>query len=224
MMLKMFRPMRLLRSRWLRPHAGLLLRRHLWHATPRGVAIGLACGVFFGILVPFGQILIAVLVAALLRGNLLIAAAGTLVTNPLTVPFVYLGAHRLGRWMFEWTSWSPGADIEAGVAAAARASESLWAQWRHFDFGTATLHLATGLATCAVAGGILAYAIGFFAICWHQQRRRAGSPATSADTSQATSQATLQATLQATSADTSADASSGASSTPSTTAPTAPRS
>jgi uncharacterized protein (DUF2062 family) len=176
MMLKMFRPMRLLRSRWLRPHAGLLLRRSLWHATPRGVAVGLACGVFFGILIPFGQILVAMLAAALLRGNLFLAATGTLITNPLTAPFVYLGAHRLGRRMFEWTSWSPGAEVEAGVAAAARASESFWAQVAHFDFGTATLHLITGLTTCAVAGGILAYAIGFLAIRWHQQRRQVAPP------------------------------------------------
>lgn len=168
MMLKMLRPMRLLRSRWLRPHAGLLLRRALWQATPRGVAIGLACGVFFGILIPFGQMLVAILVAALLRGNLFIAAAGTLVTNPLTAPFVYLGAHRLGRWMLDW---SPQAEIEATVEAATRASESFWSQLTNFDFGTATLHLATGLTVCAVVSGVLAYAIGFFAIQWRQRNR-----------------------------------------------------
>lgn len=168
MMLKMLRPMRLLRSRWLRPHAGLLLRRSLWQPTPRGVAIGLACGVFFGILIPFGQMLVAILAAALLRGNLFVAAAGTLVTNPLTAPFVYLGAHRLGRWMFDW---SPQAEIEATVAAAARASESLWSQLKNFDFGTATLYLAAGLTACAVVGGLLAYVIGYYAIQWRQRRR-----------------------------------------------------
>ncbi|ALS61211.2 hypothetical protein AT302_16935 [Pandoraea norimbergensis] len=168
MMLKMLRPMRLLRSRWLRPHAGLLLRRSLWQATPRGVAIGLACGVFFGILFPVGQILVALLAAAFLRGNLFIAAAGTFITNPLTVPFVYLGAHRLGRWMLEW---SPREEIEAGVAAATRASEGLWTQVTNFDFGAATLHLATGLATSACVSAALAYVIGFFAIRWHQQRK-----------------------------------------------------
>lgn len=177
MMLKMLRPMRLLRSRWLRPHAGLLLRRSLWQATPRGVAIGLACGVFFGILIPFGQMFVAIFAAALLRGNLAVAALGTLVTNPLTVPLVYLGAHRLGRWMFEW---SPHAEIEATVAAAARASESLWAQLTTLDFGTATLHLGTGLVACATAGGVLAYAIGFVAIRWHQRRRAVNAASSTA--------------------------------------------
>ncbi|WP_174994816.1 DUF2062 domain-containing protein [Pandoraea anhela] len=164
----MLRPMRLLRSRWLRPHAGMLLRRSLWQATPRGVAIGLACGVFFGFLLPVAQMPVAILVAAFLRGNLFLATTGTLITNPLTVPFVYLGAHRLGRWMLDW---SPKAEFEATVAAAAHASESFWTQLLHFDFGTATLHLGAGLAAFAVVGGVLAYVIGFFAIHWHQQRR-----------------------------------------------------
>lgn len=177
MMLKMLRPMRLLRSRWLRPHAGLLLRRALWQATPHGVAIGLACGVFFGILIPFGQMLVAILAAALLRGNLFLAAVGTLVTNPLTAPFVYWGAHRLGRWMFEWP---PQAEIEATVAAATQARESLWTQLMNLDFGTATLHLATGLAACAVAGGALAYVIGFCAIRWHE-RCRPGTTVSASD-------------------------------------------
>lgn len=168
MMLKMLRPMRLLRSRWLRPHAGLLLRRSLWQPTPRGVGIGLACGVFFGILIPFGQMLVAILAAALLRGNLFLAALGTLITNPLTVPFVYVGAHRLGRWMFDG---SPQAEIDATVAAAAQVSETFWSQLTSFDFGTATLHLATGLTACAVIGGALAYVIGYFAIQWRQRRR-----------------------------------------------------
>ncbi|WP_167362700.1 DUF2062 domain-containing protein [Pandoraea faecigallinarum] len=164
----MLHPMRLLRSRWLRPHAGLLLRRSLWQATPRGVAVGLACGVFFGILIPFAQMPVAILVAALLRGNLFLATMGTLITNPLTVPFVYLGAHRVGRWLLDW---SPKADIEATVAAAAQASESFWTQLTHFDFGAATLHLCAGLAAFAVVGGVMAYVIGFFAIRWQQQRR-----------------------------------------------------
>ncbi|MFJ2993605.1 DUF2062 domain-containing protein [Pandoraea sp. NPDC087047] len=169
--------MRLLRSRWLRPHAGLLLRRSLWHPTPRGVAIGLACGVFFGILIPFAQMPVAMLAAAMLRGNLFLAVMGTLITNPLTVPFVYLGAHRVGRWMLDW---SPRAEIEATVSAAAHASESFWTQLKNFDFGSATLHLCVGLSAFAVVGGLLAYGIGYFAIRWRERRRPASATAASA--------------------------------------------
>ncbi|APD11321.1 hypothetical protein UC34_25350 [Pandoraea vervacti] len=170
MMLKMLRPMRLLRSRLLRPHAGVLLRRSLWQATPQGVAMGLACGVFFGILIPVAQMPVAILVAALLRGNLFLATMGTLITNPLTVPFVYLGAHHVGRWLLDWSS---GAEIEATVAAAGQVGESFWTKLTNFDFGAATLHLGAGLATFAIAGGMLAYVLGFFAIRWQQHRRAA---------------------------------------------------
>ena len=178
MMLKMLRPMRLLRSRWLRPHAALLLRRSLWQPTPRGVAIGLACGVFFGFLIPFAQMPVAMLVAAVLRGNLFLAVMGTLITNPLTVPFVYLGAHHVGRWMLDWSPKAEIEAIEATVSAAAHVSESVWTQLKNFDFGAATLYLCAGLTAFAVVGGALAYAIGYFAIRWREQRRPAPVAAT----------------------------------------------
>ncbi|GAB3630608.1 hypothetical protein PTE30175_03257 [Pandoraea terrae] len=167
-MLKILRPMRLLRSRWLRPHARALLRRSLWQITPRAVALGLACGVFFGVLIPVGQIFVAMLAAAMLRGNLLVAAAGTFITNPLTLPFVYIGAHKLGGWMMSW--WRPG-DLEATVAAAARAGEAAIASLGRFDVGAATMHLLVGLTTCAIAGALLAYGLGFAVIAIRQRRQ-----------------------------------------------------
>jgi len=168
-MLKMLRPMRLLRSRWLRPHADTLLQRTLWQLTPRGVAIGLSCGVFFGILLPVGQIFVALLGAAMLRGNLLVAAAGTFITNPLTVPFVYLGAHKLGQWML---TWARPVELESAMAAATRAGEAAVASLSQFDIGAATLCLVVGLTTSAVVAAALAYGLGF-AIVTLQQRWRA---------------------------------------------------
>ena len=63
-------------------------------------ARGLAVGVFFGCYPFFGlQIVISVAIAGLVRGNHLLAAAGTLVSNPLTyVPlywFNYIVGDRL---------------------------------------------------------------------------------------------------------------------------------
>lgn len=165
--------MRLLRSRWLRPHAPRLLQRGLWRVTPRGVAIGLAVGVFFGILVPFGQMFVALLAAALLRGNLALAVAGTLVTNPLTVPFVYVGAHRVGKWLLTWT---PQQELDATVAAATQAKESLLAQLANLDFGAATLHLLCGLTVFAIVGAVLAYGAGFAAIAWRERRTAVPGP------------------------------------------------
>jgi len=43
-----------------------------------------------------GQIPLAVVIAIPLRANILVAVTATLVTNPITFPFIYLLAHRLG--------------------------------------------------------------------------------------------------------------------------------
>ena len=37
--------------------------------------------------------------ATILRLNVPVAVAGSLLTNPLTMPFVYLGSYAIGRWV-----------------------------------------------------------------------------------------------------------------------------
>jgi len=58
--------------------------------------MGLAIGLFFGLLVPLAQILFAVVFAVLLRANLPVAVVSTLVTNPFTFAPIYFLAYRLG--------------------------------------------------------------------------------------------------------------------------------
>lgn len=65
--------------RWLGPS---LHHPRLWHISRRGVAMGLAVGVFFGLLIPVVQI----------------PAAATLITNPVTFVPVYYAAYHLGAW------------------------------------------------------------------------------------------------------------------------------
>ena len=81
---------------WLGP---ALQHPRLWHLTRRGVALGVAVGLFFGLLVPVGQILFAAAFAVMLRANLPVAAVSTLVTNPLTFAPIYFAAYRLGHWL-----------------------------------------------------------------------------------------------------------------------------
>lgn len=64
-------------------------------ASPHNIAMGLAAGVFVGLLpvLPF-QIVLAVSLAFLLKGNKIAAALGTWVSNPLNwVPFYLLFYH-----------------------------------------------------------------------------------------------------------------------------------
>ena len=76
----------------------LYLRVILLPDTPRSVALGLAAGVFAGMLpiIPF-QTLAALAVAWPLGGSKIAAAVGTWVTNPITVPPLYAAFYYLGR-------------------------------------------------------------------------------------------------------------------------------
>ena len=64
---------------------------------PKDICFGLALGIFLGISPIFGfQLILAVLIAALLKWNKIAAAMGTLISNPLTTPFIYPFAYFVG--------------------------------------------------------------------------------------------------------------------------------
>lgn len=83
-------------NRWLRWLGPALLHPRLWHMSRRGLALGLALGVFFGFLVPIAQIPLSAAAAVMLRANLPVAMASTLVTNPATFGPIYYAAWRVG--------------------------------------------------------------------------------------------------------------------------------
>ena len=107
---------------WIRP---LAARRDLWRLERRRVALGVAIGAFFGILLPLGQTLPAVALAIFVRANLPAAVLGTFVSNPLTIAPLYAGAYAAGAALLGL----PVALPEEGLAAAAAAwliTETLW--------------------------------------------------------------------------------------------------
>jgi len=111
----------------------------------RGLAVGvlLGCYPFFGL-----QIVISVAIAGLVRGNHLLAAAGTLVSNPLTYVPLYWFNYIVGDWLLaEPLSPTDLSTISAG---------SLWDQG--WDF-TARLLLGSTLvgAVLALSVGLLSY-------------------------------------------------------------------
>lgn len=67
---------------------------------PHEISLGLAVGVFIALTptIPFHTVL-AVALAALLRGSKLAAALGVWVSNPLTIPLFYYGSYRLGKFV-----------------------------------------------------------------------------------------------------------------------------
>lgn len=99
----------ILRNRWIRPFAHLFRHPSLWHLNRRSVPRALAVGLFAAFIVPFGQFLLAALLAVPLRANVPLAAAATLITNPLTFPPIYFAAYKLGSLLLRHP---PGDDVD----------------------------------------------------------------------------------------------------------------
>jgi uncharacterized protein (DUF2062 family) len=75
-------------------------RLHRLPDSPHRIALGFACGAAASFTPLFGlHILLAVGVAYLVRGNMLAAAFGTVVGNPVTFPFIAAASLNTG-WLF----------------------------------------------------------------------------------------------------------------------------
>lgn len=67
---------------------------------PREIARGVAAGVFAGSYPLFGvQTIMGVAIAAAIRGNKIVAAAATWISNPLTYVPMYAFNYQIGRWL-----------------------------------------------------------------------------------------------------------------------------
>jgi uncharacterized protein (DUF2062 family) len=93
-------------SRPLRPFAEHLSSPLIWRFNRRGVARGAALGLFSGFAIPVAQTPFAALFAVAARANLPVAALATFVTNPLTVPFIYFLAYKVGKMLLRVKSES----------------------------------------------------------------------------------------------------------------------
>jgi uncharacterized protein (DUF2062 family) len=93
------------RWRWIRQVRSFSWRILHVRGTPQYIARGLAAGVFAGLFPLFGlQTLVGVALATLLKGNKLVAAAGTWISNPLTYIPILLFNFRIGRWLLDYDS------------------------------------------------------------------------------------------------------------------------
>jgi len=71
--------------------------------TPHSLAVSMAMGVFVGVTptIPFHTVAVA-LFGLLFRQNLAVAYLGSwVISNPLTIPFLYLSQYELGRLLLE---------------------------------------------------------------------------------------------------------------------------
>jgi len=141
---------RMERNRFIRPVAHRVLEPALWRFTRRSVPRGVALGAVTGILFPFAHMPLAAVLALPARANVPTAVAVTLVNNPLTMPFIWWAAYRVGRWVLRLDQVVPGRPIATNVHAHAG-----WLHWLVAQGGPALL---VGLVIIALAAAALGYA------------------------------------------------------------------
>lgn len=140
-----------LERNWLlRPFAHKLTSPLIWRFNRRGVARGLALGLFAAFAIPIAQTPFAAAFAFGLRANLPVAALSTLVTNPVTFPLVYVAAYQAGARLLHFRAEADR------VLGAADNPVDRWLTQGIEMVGTTYL----GLILFAVLAGLIGYAAG----------------------------------------------------------------
>lgn len=166
-------------NRWLRWLGPLMHHPKLWHFNRRGIAFGVAIGVFFGLLVPVAQIPLSVGVAVAMRANLPAAAASTLISNPVTYGPLWYGSYRLGKFVLGRENLPEGEAMQM-LSRAKEESEKgkdstgVIKRWFH-QLSEIGKPLILGMALMASVSGALAYAlvsgIWILRVRWTRLRR-----------------------------------------------------
>jgi uncharacterized protein (DUF2062 family) len=156
-------------NRLLRPFARQLSQPALWHMTHRSVPRAVALGLGIGIIIPFFHTVIAAILAIPLRANVAIAAAFTLVVNPLTIPPMYYAAYRIGSWELHHDAHL------VNPTTAARVSGELgrFLFWIHEASGPIALGILTMAVTAAAIGYLGAALVwrGWLESKWRARRK-----------------------------------------------------
>ena len=147
-------------ERWRRRIRYVYLKFIRLRGHPKELARGLAAGVFAGMFPLFGlQTLIGIAIAFRIKGNPLMAAGGTWISNPLTYIPIYAFNYRVGSWVLRNSSTNPFADLESLKA------------WLEMGADVAT-NLMLGSLIMGLIFGALSYVLGLPLIRQTQRRYR----------------------------------------------------
>jgi uncharacterized protein (DUF2062 family) len=153
--------------------------------TPHRIALGFACGVFSSFTPFFGlHFILAVVIARILRSNIMAALIGTAVGNPLTFPLIAPMALGLGRRILGYGHSGRDyhrvseafaeafAGIRGGLLSLVGLGEANWGRLAPFFRDILWPYLVGG-----VLPGLLAAVVGYYLtrplIAAYQARRRA---------------------------------------------------
>jgi len=134
-------------------------------ASPHAVAAGLAAGVvsswtpFIGF-----HVILAIVIAYLTAGNLLAAALGTALANPLTVPFIWAITWEIGTLMLGGT---PGGGKHIDLHDLFERLD-IWQLW-----GPVLKPMVIGALPPAAISGLLIYGVTYYLVRGFQKRRHA---------------------------------------------------
>ncbi|MFQ4135706.1 DUF2062 domain-containing protein [Nodosilinea sp. PGN35] len=130
---------------WRRQLRYVYLRFLRLQGSPEHLARGMASGVFAGCFPLFGlQTLIGIGVATVLRGNRLMAAASTWVSNPFTYVPIFAFNYQVGHWLL------------GGTATPAFDNLDTLKNW--MDMGTeVSVRLMLGSAVVGLVAGFASY-------------------------------------------------------------------
>lgn len=133
-------------------------------ASPHAIAAGLAVGVFSAFTPFFGfHVVIAIVLAYFLAGNLAAAAIGTTFANPLTLPFIWGATYELGRFMINGGSVSNATSLNLGRALETMQFSEIWTPLiKPMLFGSSVLGMAFA---------VLVYFVTRFAVAGLRRRR-----------------------------------------------------
>jgi len=154
------------RSRLARPFARRILASELWRFTRRSVPRGVALGMLVGIIIPFAQVLFAAFLSLTVRANVPVAALTTFVTNPLTTPFIWAGAYKVGEKLLYFDAMLHANPIDSLL----RVTDA----WEFIEWLTAEGKvLALGLIVVAIASAAVSYLVSGLAwTAWVRHKRR----------------------------------------------------
>ncbi|MEN5248397.1 type IV secretion system effector BspA [Brucella pseudintermedia] len=132
-------------------------------ASPHAVAAGLAVGVFSAFTPFFGfHLIIAIVLAYVLAGNIAAAALGTTLANPLTLPLIWGSTFELGRFIMN------GSIDQAPPVHLGRALETM----RFDEIWTPLLKpMLFGSTVLGAAFAVVVYFVTRFAVSAFRRRR-----------------------------------------------------
>jgi uncharacterized protein (DUF2062 family) len=153
---------------------------YLWHrirrirSTPHSIALGLAIGAFisFSPLIGF-HVILATIVSAILRGNVLAAAAATTLCNPLTCAPMMIANYHLGvlilreKGRTDFTFDVPDATLTQLITHPAHVVGQLVEA-----LSPVVLPMFLGSALLGISIAVPFYIVARFAIASYQRRRK----------------------------------------------------